>query len=142
LINVPTHTSENGLLATAGRKGEKWIEAIIRQVSENAEDGAQWICTYLGKWYDDAFKTAATQLGFPYFVRMDPYDFIAMFINANVTITQMKTIKQYLRRCLGNGVFISDYKVWAEFTKELVMPEYGSYSYLYKNARRRSAQNK
>jgi hypothetical protein len=57
LINVPTHTSEKGLLATAGRKGEKWIEAIIRQVSENAEDGAQWNCTYLGKRYEDAFKT-------------------------------------------------------------------------------------
>jgi hypothetical protein len=104
-------------------------------VSENAEDGAQWICTYLGKRYEDAFRTAATQLGFPSVVQMDPYGVIAVFDDANVTITQMKTIKQYLRHCLGNRVFIPDYKVRAEFTKELVMPEYGSYSYLSENAK-------
>jgi hypothetical protein len=58
---------------------------------------------------------------------VDQYDVIEMFDDANVTITQMKTIKQY---CLGNRVFISDYKVRAEFTKGLMMPEYGSYYYL------------
>jgi hypothetical protein len=66
---------------------------------------------------------------------MDPYDVIAMFDDVKLTITQMKTVKQYLRRCLGNQVCIPDYKVRAEFTKELVMQEYGSYSYLSEKAK-------
>jgi hypothetical protein len=41
LINVPMHQSEKGLLVTFGQKDEKWIDAIIRQAPENAEDGAQ-----------------------------------------------------------------------------------------------------
>jgi hypothetical protein len=66
---------------------------------------------------------------------MDPYDVFAMFDDDNVTITQMKTIKQYLRCCVGNRVFIPDYRVCAEFRKELVMPEYGSHSYLSEKAK-------
>jgi hypothetical protein len=34
LANVPMHTSEKGLLATAGRKGDNWVEAILDQVPE------------------------------------------------------------------------------------------------------------
>jgi hypothetical protein len=55
LINVPMHTTEKGMLATAGRKGNKWLEAILEQVNNNPEEGAQWICIYLGNTYEDAF---------------------------------------------------------------------------------------
>jgi hypothetical protein len=54
-------------------------------VAANPEDGAQWIFTYLGKNYEDAFKTSATQLGFPSILRMDPFDEITIFDDANVT---------------------------------------------------------
>jgi hypothetical protein len=57
LVNAPTHKSKKGSLATAERKGDKWLEAIFGQVAANLEDGAQWICTYLGKNYEEASKT-------------------------------------------------------------------------------------
>jgi hypothetical protein len=62
------------------------------------DEAAQWLCTYIGKQHEDAFKTAATQLGFPSVVRMDAYDVIAMFDDANATLSQQRTIKQYLRQ--------------------------------------------
>jgi hypothetical protein len=60
LVNVPTHTSENGSLATAGHKGDKWLETILSQVAVNLEDGVQLICTYISKNYEGVFKTSAT----------------------------------------------------------------------------------
>jgi hypothetical protein len=92
------------------------LESIISQVTDNQEDGAQWICTYLGNHYEDAFKTSATQLGCLSIVRMNPYDVIAMFNYANVTQSHMQTINQYVKRCLGNKVFIPGYKFRDEVT--------------------------
>jgi hypothetical protein len=43
----------------------------------------------MGKQFEGALKKAV--------VHMDPYDAITIFDNANVTISQMRTIKQYLR---------------------------------------------
>jgi hypothetical protein len=105
---VPTHKSENALLDTAGRKEGKWVDAILKQLAENTEDGARWLCTYLEKKYDTAFMTAATELGYPSVARIYSYNVIAMFDDAHLTIRQMKVIKQYLWRCLDDRVFIPD----------------------------------
>jgi hypothetical protein len=109
LVNVPSHATEKAILSTAGRTKSKWIDTILKQVHPDSPDeAAQWLCAYIGKQYEDAFKTAATQLGFPSVVRMDAYDLIAMFDDANATLSQQRTIKQYLRRCFGNKLFIPD----------------------------------
>jgi hypothetical protein len=109
---------------------------VLNQIcSGNKEDATQWLCTYLGKQFRDAFKTAATELGFPSVVCMDPYDAIAMFDDANVTISQMRTIKQYLRRCFGNKLFIPDYKIHDDVARNLTMPNYGTMQYMSQKAK-------
>jgi hypothetical protein len=136
MVNVPSHGSERAFVALAGRAGSKWIDAVLSQIfSDSKEDAAQWLCTYLGKQFEDAFKTAATELGFPSVVRMDPYDAIAMFDDANVTISQMRTIKQYLRRCFGNKLFIPDYKIRDDVARNLTMPNYGTMQYMSQKAK-------
>jgi hypothetical protein len=98
LVNVPSHATEKSFLSTAGRTKSKWIDIILKQVHHDSPDEAvQWLCTYIGKQHEDAFKTAATQLVFPSVVRMDAYDVIAMFDDANATLSRQRTIKQYLR---------------------------------------------
>jgi hypothetical protein len=77
--------------------------------------------------YDTAFMTAATELGYPSVVRIYPCGDIAIFDLANLTICQIKVINQYLQRCLGDRVSIHDYKVRNEVTKDLVMPDYGTF---------------
>jgi hypothetical protein len=61
MVNVPSHGSERAFVALAGRTGSKWIDVVLNQICcGNKEDAAQWLCTYLGKQFEDAFKTAAT----------------------------------------------------------------------------------
>jgi hypothetical protein len=94
-VNVPSQESDRAFVALAGRTGSKWIDAFRNKIySDNTEDATQWLRTYLGKQFEDAFKTAATKLGFPSVFLMDLYDAIAMFDNVNVTIYQMRTINQ------------------------------------------------
>jgi outer membrane cobalamin receptor len=108
----------------------KWIHAVLNQIySNNKEYASQWLCTHLCKQFEDAFKTAATELGFPSVVHIDPYNAIAMFDDMNVTTYQMKTTKQYSLRCFGNKLFIPDYKIRDHVARNLKMPNYGIMHY-------------
>jgi hypothetical protein len=136
LVNVPSHATEKAFLSTADRNKSKWIDTILKQVHPDSPDeAAQWLCTYIGKQHDDAFKTAATQLGFLSVVRMDAYDVISMFDDANAKLSQQRTIKQYLWRCFGNKLFIPDYKVRNDVSHNLSMPKYGNMEYLSEKAK-------
>jgi hypothetical protein len=126
MVNVPSNRSERAFVALAGKTGSKLIDALLNQICcDNNEDAVQLICTYLGKHFEDSFKTAATELGFPSVVRMDPYDAITMFDDANVTISQMRTIQKYLRWCFGNKLFIPDYKIRDDVARNLKIPSHG-----------------
>jgi hypothetical protein len=84
---------------------------------------------------EDGFKTVATELGFPSAVRMDPYDAIAVFDDANVTISQMRTKNQYVRWCFGNKHFIPDYKIRDDVAHNFTMPNYGTMQYMSQKAK-------
>jgi hypothetical protein len=58
-----------------------------------------------------------------------------MLDDANVTISQMRTIKQYLRRCFGNKLFIPDYKIRDDVARNLTMPNYGTMPYMSQTAK-------
>jgi hypothetical protein len=66
---------------------------------------------------------------------MDPYDAIAMFDDANVTISQMRTIKQHFLRCFGNKLFIPDYNIRDDVARNLTMPNYGTMQYMSQKAK-------
>jgi hypothetical protein len=61
-------------------------------------------------------------------VRMDAYDIIAMFDDANATLSQQRTIKHKL--------FIPDYIIRNDVSRNLSMPKYGNMEYLSEKAKR------
>jgi hypothetical protein len=66
---------------------------------------------------------------------MDAYNVIAMFDDANATLSQQRTIKQDLRRYFGNKLFIPDYKIRNDVSHNLSMPKYGNMEYLSEKAK-------
>jgi hypothetical protein len=73
---------------------------------------------------------------------MDLYDAIAMFDDANTTISKIKKIKQYLRRCFGNKLFIPDYTTRNDVDRRLTKPKYCNLQHMFEKPRKkRSDQN-
>jgi hypothetical protein len=121
LKNIPSHSTKVAFLKRSGRKGQKWVEAILEHLPGNKVDAARWLMSYLGNHYEDTFTDAATKMGLPCCLCMDPYDAIRMRDEANVNLSQQKVIKQYLRASLGKKICIPDGNVREIRPSQLVL---------------------
>jgi hypothetical protein len=73
---------------------------------------------------------------------MDPYAAIAMWDEANVNLSQQKVIKQYFCACLGKKIFIPEGNARETITKNIDLPQYGTYDYLSTKAQEEKKQPK
>jgi hypothetical protein len=124
----------------AGSKNCRWVESILSQLGgddnddSNNENASQWLSYYLGKRHEESILTASIALGFPSMHRIDPYDTVAMFDEANLTLSQQGIVKKRLRSKCGKKLFIPDYKFRDAVTKNIRPPHYGTYEYMSADA--------
>jgi hypothetical protein len=97
------------------------------------EDAAQWLACYLGKKHDASFTLACDALGIPLVEQMDDVGVEAMWLQANINITQQRIIKRHLHHHFGRRVFIPKKKLSCDSEYYHAPISFGEYKYYKDN---------